>query len=97
MLTVRRVLDRFRESLPALDVQYQTQHASLHEAKLLQLDCAKAKDDLDWCPVWDSSTAIRNTADWYAAYLQDQSLKTSADLDRYISDALTKKIVWAEQ
>lgn len=97
VLTVRRVLDRFRESLPALDVQYQTQHASLHEAKLLQLDCAKAKDDLEWCPVWDSPTAIKHTADWYAAYLQDQSLKTSADLDRYISDALTKKIVWAEQ
>ncbi|MDI1335141.1 MAG: CDP-glucose 4,6-dehydratase [Lacunisphaera sp.] len=40
---------------------------AVHEAKLLQLDTAKAKALLDWSPVWLFSDAVRETMAWYRA------------------------------
>ena len=36
-----------------------------HEAKLLQLNCDKARQILDWSPRWDVDEALNATADWY--------------------------------
>ena len=42
--------------------------ATLHEAKLLRLDCTRARIELGWRPVWGFSECIRLTADWYAGW-----------------------------
>lgn len=39
--------------------------AKLHEAKLLRLDCTKARVELGWQPVLRFSDCVRLTADWY--------------------------------
>lgn len=39
-----------------------------HEARLLTLDCAKARARLGWRPRLDFATTIGMTADWYAAW-----------------------------
>lgn len=38
------------------------------ETKLLRLDNSKAKNTLDWHPVWDVTEALRQTVDWYRNY-----------------------------
>ncbi len=42
--------------------------AILHEAKLLRLDCTKARVELGWQPVLRFADCIRLTADWYAGW-----------------------------
>ena len=39
-----------------------------HEANLLNLDIAKAKNELGWQPKWNASTAILNTIEWYKSF-----------------------------
>lgn len=42
--------------------------ATVHEAKLLRLDCTKARLDLGWQPVLHFADCVRLTADWYAGW-----------------------------
>ena len=42
--------------------------ATLHEAKLLRLDCTKARLGLGWEPVLDFAGTVRLTAGWYAGW-----------------------------
>jgi CDP-glucose 4,6-dehydratase len=41
-----------------------------HEAKLLQLDCEKARIKLGWRPRLMFDESVKFTADWYAAWKQ---------------------------
>lgn len=42
--------------------------ATLHEAKLLRLDCTKARLELGWVPGLRFEDCIKMTADWYAGW-----------------------------
>jgi len=44
-----------------------------HEAGLLHLDISKAAKELGWKPKMNSTTAIKNTIDWYKTALTDQT------------------------
>ena len=41
----------------------------LHEAKLLYLDSSKAREKLNWKPVWSFSESIEMTINWYKNWL----------------------------
>lgn len=45
-----------------------------HEAATLKLDCAKAKNRLNWYPHWDLSTALDKVVEWYQAYLNQEDM-----------------------
>ena len=42
--------------------------ANVHEAKLLRLDCTRARIELGWQPALNFADCIRLTADWYARW-----------------------------
>ncbi|MFM2355223.1 MAG: hypothetical protein RLZZ528_959, partial [Pseudomonadota bacterium] len=42
--------------------------ATVHEAKLLRLDCTKARIGLGWVPKLGFEDCVRLTADWYGAW-----------------------------
>ena len=46
----------------------------LHEAGLLKLDSAKAKNRLGWMPRWQLETAIDKTVEWHKAWKEGQSM-----------------------
>jgi CDP-glucose 4,6-dehydratase len=56
---------------PAHPVQVQS--SSLHEAKILRLDIAKATSRLSWRPRLGIDEALRWTARWYKGFYEDQS------------------------
>jgi CDP-glucose 4,6-dehydratase len=49
-------------------------HNAPHEAKLLQLDCEKARTKLGWRPRLKFDDTIRFTAEWYAAWQQGRDM-----------------------
>lgn len=73
------------------------QKDSLHEARLLYLDNAKARSLLQWRPVWNLETALERTADWYRGYLERRELLTRAQLERFIESALEAGCIWAQR
>lgn len=66
-----------------------------HEARLLQLDSAKARMHLGWRPVWDVEEAIRHTADWYRHLLEAGSVSSADELSAYVAAAGDLGLNWA--
>ncbi|MEA2316990.1 MAG: CDP-glucose 4,6-dehydratase, partial [Solirubrobacteraceae bacterium] len=46
-----------------------------HEARLLSLDSAKARDELGWAPVWDLEAALARTVEWYEALARGADMR----------------------
>jgi CDP-glucose 4,6-dehydratase len=68
------------------------------EANLLSLDSAKARQQLQWAPVWDAATAVRRTASWYREYYRASArARELADdeLRAYRDDARAAGLRWA--
>ncbi|MEO7997923.1 MAG: CDP-glucose 4,6-dehydratase [Gemmatimonadaceae bacterium] len=92
-LTVAQVVGEFGNSWS--DMQTAIDSASHpHEAATLELDCTKATKQLGWQPVWNASTTIKRTADWYRVYYECGALRTSEDLNTYVRDAQSQNASW---
>jgi CDP-glucose 4,6-dehydratase len=69
-----------------------------HEAQRLSLDSSKARQQLEWKPVWDPSIAVRRTASWYREYYRAPARARELvddELHAYQDDARTAGLVWA--
>lgn len=67
--TVHEVLELLAGHWPEL--RWQLSDAPRpHEAGLLYLDCAKAKNELGWRPSWSLETTLEKTAEWYRGWLE---------------------------
>ncbi len=71
---------------------------SPHEAHLLALSCEKAAQKLQWKPVITIEQAVKLTADWYRAELNNEDLiaLTNKQIASYTSRAKKQRIVWAD-
>ena len=58
-----------------------------HEAKLLALDCTKAKSILGWNPKWNIKTAVKETVKWSKEYLAGKDVLSI--MDSQIKDFFT--------
>jgi len=97
------------ETLPVSDVvtlssnawnkikyQFETIDETMHEAKLLRLDCTKANQNLNWSPVWDAKEAITKTIRWYQSFYEEDVCLTENQLLDYIDEAKKMKKEWAQ-
>jgi CDP-glucose 4,6-dehydratase len=50
-----------------------------HEAKLLTLDCTKARHVLGWNPEWNIRTAVEKTVEWSKVYLSGGDILDNMD------------------
>ena len=60
---------------------------AVHEAGLLNLDIAKARDVLGWTPRWDFETTVAKTVEWHMAVRSGKSAVdvTSRQIEEYAS------------
>src|SRR5690606_10138684 len=92
--TVETVLRLMRESWPAVDWQVDAAPQP-HEAKLLHLDSAKARETLQWRPVWSLAQGIGATVEWYRRRHEAQEVVTGRQIDDYMRDAKSAGLGWA--
>jgi len=95
-LSVKEVLRKAMSIWP--DIKYETpdQQNALHEAKLLRLDCTKAKGELNWKPVWKTEVAIEKTINWYKEYYTTGKLNTEHDLMNFVEKAEELNYNWTK-
>lgn len=57
-----------------------------HEAHLLHLDCAKAKNKLGWQPRWNLKKGLDETIHWYKAFFNKQNMrkKTTEQIEHFL-------------
>ena len=63
--TVGDVVDATIRHWGSGQVEVVPQDGTMHEAGLLNLNCTKAHQGLDWHPRWDFATTIERTIGWY--------------------------------
>lgn len=58
------------------------------EAQLLRLDCSKARQRLQWLPVWSLQRALKEVAIWHSSWRKNHCMhQVSIDtIDRYVND-----------
>lgn len=97
--TVAELVDEVFKTWPGAWVDKSDPNA-LHEARLLQLNTAKAKTLLDWSPVWSFSEAVRETMTWYRANPAEANAGAVHDftlmqIDTYCQRAAALRAPWA--
>ena len=62
---------------------------SLKESKLLQLNCDKSKNVLNWYPKWDIYKTIEETIYWYKNYHNNYNpdVLTSNQINKYFNES----------
>ncbi len=65
-----------------------------HEAGLLTLDTSKARNELDWRPVWDARRAVSRTVDWYRKFYENGEAISKRQIDLYVQDAQKAGLSW---
>lgn len=66
--SVRTLVETMAATWRRPDIHYGT--SSFAEAGLLQIDSTKARSRLGWIPPWRFADTVRQTAAWYAAWLE---------------------------
>ncbi len=59
--------------------------AKKHEAGLLKLDITKAREKLNWKPLWNSQIGTEKTINWYKNYYQKGHLSSLENLEEFTS------------
>ncbi len=95
-VTVGEIAEQVKRAWPKIEYEIQQSPDQPYEASMLILDCSKARSKLQWAPVWDGKTAVEKTTRWYTAFYESNDVQSMENLHRYIADAKSKQIPWAE-
>lgn len=74
-LTVKQVADSIVKYIGKGNVDQEVSEQKQHEAFLLQLNCDKSHQLLNWLPVWDVDKTLIMTAEWYKVFLDGESIE----------------------
>ncbi len=94
-MDVLTVIKTLKQNWPSINYEVAQMTDIPHEASLLNLDCSKADNLLDWRPTWNSNKTLKKTAQWYRDYYENNEISSIAQLDEYIKEGQNKKQPWA--
>jgi CDP-glucose 4,6-dehydratase len=89
------VLEEIKKELPILNWKL-SDLSHPHEANLLNLDCRRASEMLEWRPVWSFQESLQNTSIWYKNWLSNKDIISLLQLNAYIKDAKNKELKWTK-
>lgn len=72
-MTVGALVETVQKEVPGLGLKFELNAPTVHEAQILKLDNAQAREHLGWKNQWDYKTAIRQTFGWYAEYFSGKN------------------------
>ena len=88
--TVEEVASSIVKSIGKGTIEIGHSNQKHHEANLLQLNCDKAHQLLDWSPMWSVEKTLNMTAEWYKVFMKGGSIEdiTKAQLQDYYKGKL---------
>ena len=95
VIEVKDIVDMLINHMGRGTWETNTSSGAPHEAKLLALDCTKAKLYLNWFPSLDINESLSLTADWYNRFENEDGYGLCIkNIDYYIKKAYEKGAVW---
>ena len=88
--TVEEVANSIVKYIGKGTVEIESSDQKQHEANLLQLNCDKAHQLLDWSPMWSVEKTLDMTAEWYKVFMNEGDIEatTKAQLQDYYQGEL---------
>jgi len=88
--TVEEVANSIVQHIGKGSVEIDVSDQNQHEANLLQLNCDKARQLLDWSPMWGVDKTLAMTAEWYKVFMDGGGIEaiTKAQLQDYYQGEL---------
>ena len=96
-LSVAALVKQLKQYWNGINYEFSLAPSDLHEAKLLQLDCSKARKKLHWKPVWNIDKALEMTGIWYDRYYNSGDVLSEHQLTQYIQTAKQNNHNWVEK
>ena len=96
MITVQEAAEAMAKAWPAVRFRAAPDPNAPHEAGLLRLDCAKAKEVLHWHGALSPAEAFTATADWYREFYEKGRVVTREQLAGYIRKAADGGLEWTK-
>jgi CDP-glucose 4,6-dehydratase len=86
--TVEDVANSVVKYLGKGSVKVDSKDSGQHEANLLQLNCDKAHQLLDWYPKWNVQKTLDMTVEWYKSFMNGENVKniTRRQLHEYYKE-----------
>ena len=86
--TVLELVESFFSSLGEGKVEVAHSKSEHHEAKLLQLNCDLAKQELLWQPKWSTDKTVEETSLWYRSFLDEEGVDsvTTRQIEEYLGE-----------
>lgn len=91
-ITVREIVEIAQKTWSDLQATYG--QPNLHETGMLQLNCKKAVDRLNWTPIFTSTEMFQATFDWYGAFAASRSIASKEQIAYYMQLALERNASW---
>lgn len=92
VVPVKEVVARMERAWDRVRVEFRPDPDAPHEARLLKLDCAKAKSRLGWRPVWSGLETVEITAGWYRAFTERREIRSRLDIEDYLAAARARNL-----
>lgn len=89
------LLEEIKQDLPSIRWRL-SDSPHPHEANLLYLDSGKAKEKLEWKPVWSFQESVKNTSNWYKNWFDHKEIISLLQIETYTKDAKNKALKWTE-
>ena len=88
--TVEEVANSIVKNIGKGVIEIEVSDQKQHEANLLQLNCDKSHQLLDWSPMWDVEKTLDMTAEWYKVFMNNGDIEavTKTQLQDYYQGAL---------
>jgi len=94
--SVREILSLMEKKWKAIQWASENPEQEFHEASLLQLNSTHAEESLGWTPVWNLTSAVEHTLEWYKAYFENAKVLSRENLDAYIAAARQQNKPWCK-
>ncbi|MEA4861811.1 MAG: CDP-glucose 4,6-dehydratase [Victivallaceae bacterium] len=93
-VTVGELVGMLSAAYPEISFETAGRTEAPHEASSLCLDCSKARELLQWRPVWTTAQAAERTARWYRNRRLSGRGGSLDDLNEYVAAARREGLEW---
>ena len=84
--SVSNVLNLFSTFWPSCNWHTVT-NTEKTEAQVLHLDSAKAREKLNWRPIWSLERSVQETVNWYRSLMESELVETNNQIEIFMKDS----------
>ena len=96
IICVEDAANELKKYWDAIKIKVDPPENQPHEAKLLRLDCSKARKQLAWHGVLSAQQTFEMTAAWYRDFYNEEKITTFRQIEQYIEFAQQRGLSWTK-